>query len=286
MAFKDQYYLTAIKAALKAGKAVMEVYAEHFETELKADGSPITLADKRSNDIICSALATTGISIVSEESPHDDYSRRQHMDFIWLVDPVDGTKEFVSRNGEFTVNIALIEQQQPVFGIVTAPALNEGWIAWVGKGAFKTVNLQELAAICDNMSLHEILDHFEVVSLHKPSAEKPVLAVSRSHLTANTEKMIMTILGESHNYTTLATGSSLKFCLLAEGKAHYYMRADAINEWDIAAGHAVLLAAGGAIFAWPGGTPLQYNSPRILNPGFVAFANPQEEDLLRSKLPL
>jgi 3'(2'), 5'-bisphosphate nucleotidase len=285
MPIKDQNYLTAIKAALKAGEAVMEVYAQDFETELKADGSPVTLADRRSNDIICSSLATTGISIISEESPHEDYLNRHHMDFIWLVDPVDGTKEFTHRNGEFTVNIALIYQQQPVFGIVTAPAINQGWIGWVGKGAFKTHTLRELAAICDEMSLQEILDHFEPITV-KPSGKEPVIAVSRSHLTQSTGKMIRTIFGESANYITLAKGSSLKFCLLAEGKAHYYLRADEINEWDIAAGHALLLAAGGAILSWPMGGILQYNSPKLLNPGFIAFSNPEEEDLLRSKLPL
>ncbi len=285
MTTREAIYLQAIKAALEAGIAVMDVYAGDFDTDYKKDGSPITLADRHANDIICSALEKTGIMVISEESPKEDFRVRKNQKLVWMVDPVDGTKEFTSRNGEFTINIALIENQQPVFGIVTAPAINQGYIGWIGKGAFQIPSLEEMLKRLPSLELKDI---FEVALPVRTRADEqnPAFAISRSHLTEKTKKLISKLSGAQSDIETISKGSSLKFCLLAEGTAQYYAREDFINEWDTAAGHALLLAAGGALITIPDGQPMLYNKENLVNPGFVAFADPKLLSTIKKNLAL
>ncbi len=269
---RETLYLTAIKAALKAGKAVMEVYAEDFDTELKKDGSPITMADRKANDIICNALEKTGIMIISEESPKEEFGIRSKEELVWMVDPVDGTKEFANRNGEFTINIALIENQEPVFGVVTAPAIDQGYFGWVGKGAFKTETLSEWQQKSSSLQFEELFDAAIPIRTRMDKQE-PAFAISRSHMTPGTKELISKLNHGKPDLKTIRKGSSLKFCLLAEGIVQYYAREDIINEWDTAAGHALLRAAGGALITIPEGEKMLYNTENLKTPGFVAFAD-------------
>jgi 3'(2'), 5'-bisphosphate nucleotidase len=285
MLLSESEYFIAIKAAIEASKAVLEVYHTDFGIELKSDGSPITLADQKANDIICAALNKTGYHVISEESPKGSYSKRMNNSFVWLVDPVDGTKEFTHRNGEFTVNIALIHDKEPVFGIVTAPALNQGWVGWKNKGAFKIHQLDTLIGKLPLLSYKDVMNYSSPI-LPSPGQTKPTIALSLSHLTQNTLNMLKTLFGDETNYIKLRKGSSLKFCWVAEGLADYYIRADEINEWDTAAGHAVLLASGGQLITWPKGKKLQYNKENLINEGFIAASGNADLKSLELKLPL
>ncbi len=282
MNIPNEYYQIAIKAAIEAGKAVMDVYSGSFGARQKTDGSPITLADERANDIIMQALERTGIPAISEESPKEEYEKRRSHEYLWIIDPVDGTREFVDRNGEFTINIALIFKQKPLFGIVSAPALDTFYIGWKDTGAYKCDHLNDFITACPNPDMESIHTYFQPIGT-KSNIENPALAVSRSHLTPGTRNMIDTLFSKTINI--LSKGSSLKFCLLAEGAAQYYVRADSINEWDTAAGHALLIAAGGIILSWPHGRQLLYNKENLVHPGFIAMAGAAESDQIRGKFP-
>lgn len=285
MQLSDSEYFIAIKAAIEASKAVMDVYHTDFGVELKNDGSPITLADQRANDIICTALNKTGFYVISEEKPNDSYPKRKNDSYVWLVDPVDGTKEFTHRNGEFTVNIALIYNQEPVFGIVIAPAINQGWIGWLHKGAFKIHQLDTLIDKLPQLTMEDVKNYSSPIQPLTGNA-KPTIALSLSHLTQNTMSMLQTLFGDDSNYNKIRKGSSLKFCLVAEGLADFYIRADEINEWDTAAGHAVLLSAGGSLLTWPNRKKLSYNKENLINQGFIAISATADSKGLNGKFPL
>lgn len=234
--------------AREAGDAIMQVYNGSVPTDVshKADDSPVTAADLAAHDVIVSGLKqlTPDIPVLSEEDP-PGWEVRQHWQRYWLVDPLDGTKEFIKGNGEFTVNIALIEQGKPVMGVVYAPALGVMYSAAEGK-AWKEEN-------------------GERQQIHVLDARPPLVVVSRSHNDDDEMKEYLKQLGE---HQTVATGSSLKFCLVAEGKAQLYPRFGPTNIWDTGAGHAVAAAAGAHVHDWQGRT-LDY-APResFLNPGF------------------
>lgn len=233
--------------ARDAGLEIMEIYhaAHPAEVSHKADNSPVTAADMAAHHVILNGLTqlTPEIPVLSEESP-TDWEERRHWQRYWLVDPLDGTKEFIQRNGEFTVNIALIEQGVPVTGVVYAPASGLMYLAADGK-AWKEEN-----GVRTEIRVQE--------------AHPPLVVVSRSHGDAELEEYLQQ-LGE---HQTVAVGSSLKFCLVAEGKAQLYPRFGPTNIWDTGAGHAVARAAGAHVTDWTGKT-LDY-TPRgsFLNPGF------------------
>lgn len=233
--------------AREAGDAIMKVYDGQAPMDVaqKSDDSPVTAADIAAHKVIVAGLTALSpdIPVLSEEDPAD-WQTRQHWQQYWLVDPLDGTKEFIKRNGEFTVNIALIEQGKPVLGVVYAPVLGVMYAAangkaWKEEGGMKT-------------------------EIHVREARPPLVVVSRSHADQELEDYL-TQLGE---HQTTAIGSSLKFCLVAEGKAQLYPRFGPTNIWDTGAGHAVALAAGAHVHDWQGKT-LDY-TPResFLNPGF------------------
>lgn len=244
-----------LKLARAAGAAIMQVYVQDFSVELKDDRSPLTAADMAAHHLIVAGLKelTPGIPVLSEESAHFDWVERQTWQRYWLVDPLDGTREFIKKNGEFTVNIALIEDGVAVFGVVYAPALDELHYGIRGVGAF----------ICDGESRVPITSR-------RPAAAPLHVAASRSHLDARTAAAIER-MGEVHLF---GMGSSLKFCRMAEARLDVYPRFAPTSEWDTAAGQCVLEAAGGVVLMLDG-KPLSYNSKdSLLNPDFLALGDP------------
>jgi len=237
--------------AHEAGTAIMDIYKRDFAVETKADQSPLTEADQAANDIIVAGLKTLpgGIPILTEEAV-DAFSGADSEGRYWLVDPLDGTKEFIKRNGEFTVNIALIEQGRPIIGVVYAPALETTYLGGEGLGAFKTKPGEARQAI--TVSQHQAPGPWKVVS-------------SRSHASPETLEWLNQLGG----YELIPMGSSLKICLVAEGAAHLYPRLGPTCLWDTAAAHAIVNAAGGAIKT-PEGKTLSYaNTSDKLNPWFI-----------------
>lgn len=254
-----------MNASVLAGIEIMKIYiGEDFEVETKGDNSPLTRADRESQKVISGLLSATGIPVLSEENDEDiPYTVRKDWDLCWIVDPLDGTKEFVKRNDEFTVNIALVENGVPVFGVIFAPALNNLYYSIPGEGAFKVPGV--LDSTPD--------DIYAAGSQSLPAQELPLsftIVGSRSHSSPETEAYIEEMKALHGEVDFAASGSSLKFCLLAEGKAHSYPRFAPTMEWDTAAGHAILLAAGGNVMVWPDKTELRYNREQLRNPWFLA----------------
>jgi 3'(2'), 5'-bisphosphate nucleotidase len=239
-----------ITLAEAASKKVLEIYRTDFNVEFKADNSPLTAADMASHHIIVDGLRqlSPDIPILSEESANAPWAERRHWYRFWLVDPIDGTKEFTNRSGEFTVNIALIEHGVPILGVVTAPALGEVYWGVKGEGAFK----------------RDKAGHIRRLNVVVPPAIKRVVA-SKNHLNEETEAFIEA-LGE---HRLVQAGSSLKFCKIAEGHADIYPRLGPTCEWDTGAAHAILSAAGGKVETLEG-KPLPYGKEDVLNPYFVA----------------
>jgi 3'(2'), 5'-bisphosphate nucleotidase len=241
----------AKEAAILAGAAIVEIYESgDFSIEAKSDDSPLTKADKKANTVIENHLKKTNLPILSEEGKMVDYEIRNRWDYFWMVDPLDGTKEFIKRNGEFTVNIALIHKNTVVAGVVYSPILK--WLYWSipNSGAFKIDEKGMKTTIrCNN------------------SIEKGITKVvaSRSHNTEETAAYIKS-LGETE---IVSMGSSLKILLVAEGKADIYPRFAPTMEWDTAAAHGVAKEAGAEVFQKDEVTPLTYNKPNLLNPHFV-----------------
>lgn len=244
----DQTLLDHVKIiAEEAGQAILGIYEQDdFDVQTKSDHSPLTKADLASHDIITKALKklTPKIPILSEEGE----KLRGDVDSFWCVDPLDGTKEFIKGNGEFTVNIALIEHHQPILGVIHIPVANETFMAMKGNGAKK------------------IKDH-QIQNLSKQKTktkQPPIFAVSRSHLNQATQDYI-----QQHQGETIAAGSSIKLTMLAEGLADAYPRFGPTSLWDMAAGHAILKETGGEIFTLDH-EPLVYNIKQILNPDLIA----------------
>jgi 3'(2'), 5'-bisphosphate nucleotidase len=240
------------QTCLKAGRRIMEIYADDFDITTKSDSSPVTAADQQAEDIILADLAdlTPDIPVIAEEQAAAGKNPKLDGGEFWLVDPLDGTREFISRNGEFTVNVALIRNGVPVLGVVHTPA--KGFSHWgvAGKGAFRAEGREPGNPIC----------------VRVPPAEGLTAMVSRSHKSPETDAYLK-------NFPIARTkdaGSSLKLCLLAEGYADLYPRLGRTMEWDIAAGHGVLLAAGGRLETLDGGA-FTYGKPGFENPHFVAF---------------
>ena len=241
--------------AKNAGAAILEIYnSADFGIEKKADASPLTLADKAANDIICAGLNNLEIQfpIVSEESKAIPYETRKDFEYSWLVDPLDGTKEFIKRNGEFTVNIALIHRQQPILGVVYAPVMDEMYWAVKGKGAYLIKNGEESRLKTQRFSMTD---------------ERLKVVCSRSHLNAATQAFVDALVVPD----LVPQGSSLKFLVMAKGLAHVYPRLGPTMEWDTAAAQIVLEEAGGQVIDENTKKPLQYNKENLLNPYFVAY---------------
>ncbi|SIN79645.1 3'(2'),5'-bisphosphate nucleotidase CysQ [Algoriphagus halophilus] len=241
----------AKEASVVAGKAILEIYnSADFGVEMKGDNSPLTKADQAAHQVIENFLEKTGLPILSEEGKDIPYEVRKVWDYFWMVDPLDGTKEFIKKNGEFTVNIALIHEGQPILGVVYAPVL--GWLYWGNKeeGAWK----QEGSA-----TAFQLKKRF--------SSEVKTIVASRSHLSPETQDFIDQYPGVE----VISMGSSLKFMLVAEGKAQVYPRFAPTMEWDTAAAHGVILAMNGHMLQWPNNHIINYNKIDLLNPYFITF---------------
>ena len=271
----EQLLELAKHAALEAGKAIMEVYAQPFEVYTKDDDSPVTQADLRASNIIKEILKPTGIPFVSEEDLPPDRSQYKR---YWLVDPLDGTVEFVNRNGEFTVNIALIDDKQPVLGVIYAPVMDRMWKCYAFDGVNAECgmrNAELLTPLGHSALTSSNASHFSIHnSAFSTKQERPfTVLVSRSHRTPEVDEYINKVLRPAHPDLVIDTqGSSLKFARLAEGSADVYVCYSKTKEWDTAAADAILRAAGGKVLRISDGQPLEYSKADYPNPPFVAWA--------------
>jgi 3'(2'), 5'-bisphosphate nucleotidase len=251
----------AIRAALKAGGAIMKIYNdEDFEVEFKGDNSPLTKADKTAHEIIKSYLSNSSLPLLSEEGSEIPYAERKNWKRFWMVDPIDGTKEFIKRNGEFTVNIALIENQKPILGVVYAPALKDLYFAEEEVGSFK---MEDITSIEDTYNSERI----DLTKSVYP--ETYTLVVSKSHMNKETQEFVDEKEKKFGTISTASFGSSLKICKVAEGSAHCYPRFGPTMEWDTAAAHAVAHFSGTKVNQDEGDTEVQYNKENLLNPYFI-----------------
>ena len=256
-----------IIAALDAGAEILDVYGmDDFEVEYKEDNSPLTLADKRANIAIESVLKPTDIHILSEEGKSVGYEDRKDWEALWIVDPLDGTKEFVKRNGEFTVNIALVENNKPILGVIYVPARSALYYAAQGLGSYKIENITEESG--NALDLEDIIK--ESMLLPIPIDKHTYVVVgSRSHMSEATDKYIKALSKEHDTVEMVSAGSALKLCLVAEGVADECPRFAPTMEWDTAAGHAIAHYAGKQVTVFETGEELQYNRQDLVNPWFL-----------------
>lgn len=248
----------AINAAIKAGKEILDVYCNFdFGVEYKSDNSPLTIADKRAHNVIAELLKETEIPVLSEEGKLISYDERKSWKLFWLVDPLDGTKEFIKMNDEFTVNIALIEDNSPVSGVVYVPVTKE--LYWGNTSGSYTAIVET-----DNESLNNI----KRLPLYI-SKDNFVVAGSKSHMNYETAAYIQSLDTKGKTVEIISKGSSLKICMVAEDVADIYPRLAPTMEWDTAAGHAIVKFAGKEIVQFENNKPLVYNKENLLNPWFV-----------------
>ncbi len=272
----DRVVITALRAAVLAGQAIMEVYHTDFSVEQKSDNSPLTLADRRAHDIITKRLVPMGIPVLSEEGKNIPYAERKMWEMLWIVDPLDGTKEFIKRNDEFTVNIALVQRQVPIFGVIYVPVKKLLYFTTANDGA----RLLQDGEILERLSepgqapanlpdLKTLIHRSHRLPIGIPGCRPYVIVGSRSHATPGLEAFVEAQKNRYEQVEFVSAGSSLKFCLVAEGKAAIYPRLGPTMEWDTAAGHAIAAASGARVFRHDTGGPLLYNCPDLLNPWFV-----------------
>jgi len=277
----------ALPAVLEAGRAIMRIYRDGFSVTLKDDQSPLTEADRASHEILVAALQDSG-PVLSEESAARPYPERAVWPAFWSVDPLDGTKEFVKRNHEFTVNVAWVEAGQPVLGIVWAPALRELYIGVRGAGAFRATDVEDVQSLERACAGFPTLGKpFERLPSRPHSSDPLGVVASRSHLNEETKSFIAVLERSGQRLALASRGSALKLCMVASGEASLYPRLAPTMEWDTAAAQAVLECAGGRVViadaallsAWQEhgtpalnrGTPLGYGREELTNPPFLAY---------------
>ena len=272
------YMVRSIQASIAAGYAINEVYhSEDFGVEYKSDKSPLTLADQKSHEIIMNGLKEFDIPILSEEGKDTPYRQRKDWERFWVVDPLDGTKEFIKRNGEFTVNIALIEDSRPVLGTIFVPDRNTLYFAGRDFGAYKLqdgpFNQMRDARADSKKDVRDFLDHIIGQSIKLPvmDPQRVVLTIvgSRSHKTAELEVYVEEKRKAFGDVEFISAGSSLKICLVAEGRADVYPRLGPTMEWDTAAGQAIAEYAGASVYQYDTSKPLIYNKEDLHNPWFI-----------------
>jgi len=256
-------YLQAINAAIDAGLEILKVYkSDDFQIEKKGDDSPLTLADRIAHQKIMEYLVKTKIPVLSEEGKQIPYEKRKSWNKLWIVDPLDGTKEFIKRNGEFTVNIALIENSKPVFGVIYIPVTKELYFGIKEVGAFKVAKINSVT----NKDLNVLMQHGDQLPLQIDRSYTVV--ASRSHLSNETKDYIDELKQQHADLEFISKGSSLKFCAVADGSADVYPRFAPTMEWDTAAGQAIVESMGGKVTKVDG-FPLLYNRKDLLNPWFI-----------------
>jgi 3'(2'), 5'-bisphosphate nucleotidase len=279
---------TALLAAFEAGQAILEVYHGDFNVQYKDDRSPLTLADKRSHDIIVRHLSDQSddkLPILSEEGRDTPFQERKKWSHFWLIDPLDGTKEFIKRNGEFTVNIALIRGTRPILGIIHVPVKDLFYFAATDLGAYKLEKHDLLAVINDNGDekgaagfVNAIIGCSRKLPYHDDHAAAKgshlTIVGSRSHSTKDLEDFVDKMREKYSSVEFISAGSSLKLCLVAEGKADIYPRLGPTMEWDTAAGQFIVEQAQGSVLNFETNEPLQYNKKNLLNPWFIVRKAP------------
>ena len=258
-----QLLKTAITAALEAGKVILEIYhSGAFDVEMKGDNSPLTNADKASHIIIMSYLKKTNIPVLSEEGRDISYKERKNWNNLWIVDPIDGTKEFIKRNGEFTVNIALIENQETQIGVIFVPVTGELYFSSKEMGAFKVkVDLE-------NYDIDSLISSGDKLPLQRDDKTYTIVA-SRSHMSPETEDYVQQMKNKHGDVNLISKGSSLKLCMVAEGQADCYPRFAPTMEWDTAAGQAICEHAGFEVIDWRTKENMLYNREELLNHWFL-----------------
>ena len=259
-----QLLINAVQTSFRAGSEIMKIYDLAFEVELKGDLSPLTEADKASHELIIKELSAFGYPILSEEGKSIPFEERTAWTKYWCVDPLDGTKEFIKRNGEFTVNIALMDKDTPIMGVICQPVKEVAFAAIVGGNVYRidSAGLGKLSA--------DTLDSYRLTDTEISSQGEIKVVASRSHRSVETEDFIADLKKQGSKVLLVNSGSALKFCLLAEGKADIYPRFAPTMEWDTAAGHAILKACGRNIILYPGTAEMKYNKPSLVNDWFIA----------------
>ncbi|MFT4804276.1 MAG: 3'(2'), 5'-bisphosphate nucleotidase [Psychroserpens sp.] len=254
---------TAITAALEAAKAILEIYnSGDFFIETKGDNSPLTKADTASHNVIMSYLAKTGIPVLSEEGRSISYEERKKWEQLWIVDPIDGTKEFIKRNGEFTVNIALVVNQKPLLGVIFVPVTGDLYFSSEEIGAFKvSVNLE-------SYDLENLISKANKLPFKREDNTFTIVA-SRSHMSSETESYVQEMRSIHGEVLLISKGSSLKLCMVAEGTADCYPRFAPTMEWDTAAGQAICMHAGLKVIDWNTKENMLYNRKELLNNWFL-----------------
>ena len=276
----------ALIAATKAGEAILEVYHGEIDVSYKEDDSPLTLADKRAHSAIADHLSsdsTRSIPILSEEGKHTPYEERKGGEYYWLVDPLDGTKEFVKRTDEFTVNIALIKKNRPVLGVVFLPAIGSLYFAAEGLGSYKLEDVGAIGQLVagageffeEERPLKQLIEaaiRLPVQQSFNKSTDQLNLVGSRSHGTEALSEFVEKVKQQYRKVDFVPAGSALKLCLVAEGSADIYPRFGPTMEWDTAAGHCVVEQSGGKVVDMKKKAPLDYNKRDLHNPYFVCIA--------------
>jgi len=277
------HLLTALLASREAGLAILKIYKQDFDVSYKEDQSPLTLADQRSHDIIVDHLTDPfgkSLPILSEEGKGVPFEERRAWEYFWLIDPLDGTKEFIKRNGEFTVNIALIYQHRPVLGVIYAPVNNVFYFASEGFGSYRLKNNNAIGLLESKASkiekdsvLKEILKQSDRLPYYDTPLDthdsQLVIVGSRSHPSKEFEAFVKIMRKQHAKVEVISSGSSLKLCLVAEGRADIYPRLGPTMEWDTAAGQAIVEQANGSVLNYETGEPMQYNKKNLLNSWFI-----------------
>ncbi len=290
------HLLMALLAAKDAGRAILDVYNQDFDISYKDDHSPLTLADQRSHSIVVSHLSDlTGepLPILSEEGRSISYQQRRRWEYFWMVDPLDGTKEFIKKNDEFTVNIAQIHQNRPILGVIYVPVKDVLYFAGEGLGAYRMDNSDILAPSTKRPFKNDpagVLETILAGSIKLPEDKhrfekkdsQITIVGSRSHATKELKAFIETMRKKHEQVEFISAGSSLKLCLVAEGRADIYPRLGPTMEWDTAAGQVIVEQAQGSVLNYEKDEPLRYNKKNLLNPWFIARIN--DDKLVKSLL--
>jgi 3'(2'), 5'-bisphosphate nucleotidase len=263
--------ITAINASVRAGKLILDVYnSNDFHVNLKSDKTPLTLADRQAHTEILNSLTKTRIPTLSEEGRDIIYEERKTWEYFWLVDPLDGTKEFIKRNGEFTVNIALIVNGYPIMGVVYVPVLKDLYFALKGEGAFKISDIEpSISSSHTYAELAKLASKLPLGIKH----DRLVVASSRSHMNHDTEEFIANLRSKHGEIVHVNQGSSLKLCMIAEGSVDIYPRFSPTWEWDTAAGQAIVEEAGCYIVSADSKSRLVYNKEDLHNPWFIVTSD-------------
>ncbi|MGE0078789.1 MAG: 3'(2'),5'-bisphosphate nucleotidase CysQ [Bacteroidales bacterium] len=263
--------IAAVNSSIRAGASIMEVYnSDDFQVNLKSDKTPLTLADRLAHDIIKKDLSKTFIPVLSEEGRNIVYEERRGWEYFWIVDPLDGTKEFIKRNGEFTVNIALIHNNYPLLGVVYVPVTNELYFSFTPDGAYKVVDL--LPSKDAKFSYDDLIPRSQKLPF-KIDRNSLIVVESRSHTTPETLDYIDQLKNRFSEVESISRGSSLKMCMIAEGEADVYPRLSLSSEWDTAAGQAIVEGAGFHVITYEDNERMMYNKEELINPWFIVKGN-------------